>query len=94
MTGPLQGMTGPLHERGEAHALLAAEAERARAGSGRLVLLRGATGTGRTTVLEASSVAAASRGMRVLRARCSPRTPPCRCPRCSNCCALSRSSRT
>lgn len=72
MTGPLEGMTGTLRERGDAHALLAAEAERAHAGNGRLVLLRGATGTGRTAVLEAASVAAAARGMRVLRARCSP----------------------
>ncbi|MEU0073863.1 AAA family ATPase [Streptomyces sp. NPDC006332] len=65
-------MTGPLHEREAAQALLAAEAERARAGNGRLVLLRGATGTGRTAVLEAASVAAAACGMRVLRGRCSP----------------------
>ncbi|MFF0161574.1 AAA family ATPase [Streptomyces sp. NPDC005263] len=65
-------MTGPLHEREAAQALLAAEAERARAGNGRLVLLRGATGTGRTAVLEAASAAAAARGMRVLRGRCSP----------------------
>ncbi|WP_052269780.1 LuxR C-terminal-related transcriptional regulator [Streptomyces sp. MUSC 125] len=50
----------------EAARLLATATERARAGAGRLVLLRGATGTGRTTVLEA----AAEDGMRVLRARC------------------------
>ncbi|MFC4506907.1 AAA family ATPase [Streptomyces vulcanius] len=52
--------------------MLAAEAERARGGSGRLVLLRGATGTGRSAVLEAAAADAAARGMRVLRARCSP----------------------
>ncbi|WP_217171250.1 LuxR family transcriptional regulator [Streptomyces sp. AC512_CC834] len=65
-------MTGPLRERDEAHALLAAEIERARAGTGRLVLLRGASGTGRTAVLETAARHAADRGLRVLRARCSP----------------------
>ncbi|MEU5092526.1 AAA family ATPase [Streptomyces sp. NPDC021356] len=59
-------------EHREAAALLAAKAERARAGSGGLVLLRGATGTGRTTVLEAAARSAAGHGMRVLRARCAP----------------------
>ncbi|MER5977709.1 AAA family ATPase [Streptomyces sp. NPDC001857] len=62
----------PLPEREEAHALLVAETERALAGSGRLVLLRGATGTGRSAVLEAAAAHAAGRGLRVLRARCSP----------------------
>ncbi|MFF8968937.1 ATP-binding protein [Streptomyces sp. NPDC014995] len=65
-------MTGPLREREDARALLASEAERARAGAGRLVLLRGATGTGRSAVLEAAVAHAAERGLRVLRARCSP----------------------
>ncbi|MFD9392183.1 AAA family ATPase [Streptomyces sp. NPDC060000] len=65
-------MTGPLREREDAHALLAAEAERARAGGGRLVLLRGATGTGRSAVLEAAATHATQLGLRVLRARCSP----------------------
>ncbi|MFF9047073.1 AAA family ATPase [Streptomyces parvulus] len=65
-------MTGPLRERDDAHALLAAEVERARAGSGRLVLLRGASGTGRTAVLETAVRHAAGRGLRVLRVRCSP----------------------
>ncbi|WP_432169204.1 AAA family ATPase [Streptomyces sp. 1222.5] len=55
----------------DAARLLAAAAERARAGTGRLVLLRGATGTGRTTVLEAAAEDAAARGMQVMRARCS-----------------------
>ncbi|MEV7342063.1 AAA family ATPase [Streptomyces sp. NPDC093544] len=63
---------GPLRERREAMELLAAEADRARAGSGRLVLLRGATGTGRTALLEAVAEQAQARGTRVLRARCSP----------------------
>ncbi|PWI42146.1 helix-turn-helix transcriptional regulator [Streptomyces sp. ICBB 8177] len=63
---------GRLRERQEALALVATEAARARAGSGRLVLLRGATGTGRTAVLEAVTEDAAARGMLVLRARCSP----------------------
>ncbi|WP_066927560.1 AAA family ATPase [Streptomyces sp. NBRC 110611] len=53
-------------------ALLAAEAARARAGTGRMVLVRGATGTGRTSVLEAAADDATAAGMRVLRARCSP----------------------
>ncbi|WP_405967564.1 AAA family ATPase [Streptomyces sp. NBC_00015] len=65
-------MTGPLREREDAHALLTAEAERARAGGGRLVLLRGATGTGRSAVLEAAAAHATHLGLRVLRARCSP----------------------
>ncbi|MDQ0582333.1 helix-turn-helix transcriptional regulator [Streptomyces rishiriensis] len=65
-------MTGPLREREDAQALLTAEAERARAGQGRLVLLRGATGTGRSAVLEAAAAQATHLGLRVLRARCSP----------------------
>ncbi|MER7057311.1 AAA family ATPase [Streptomyces sp. NPDC000351] len=65
-------MTGPLRERDGAHALLAAETERARTGTGGLVLLRGATGTGRTAVLEAVVRHAADRGLRVLSVRCSP----------------------
>ncbi|MFF4400586.1 LuxR C-terminal-related transcriptional regulator [Streptomyces sp. NPDC001480] len=69
-------MSGPHgdqpREHREAAALLAAGAARARAGSGGLVLLRGATGTGRTTVLEAAAEDAAGHGMRVLRARCAP----------------------
>lgn len=63
--------TPPEHR--DATRLLAAEAAWARAGAGRLVLLRGATGTGRTTVLEAAVTDALAHGMRVLRARCSPR---------------------
>ncbi|MFJ8902180.1 AAA family ATPase [Streptomyces sp. NPDC102370] len=62
----------PLSERDDALRLLAAGAERARAGSGRLVLLRGATGTGRTALLRAAAQQASARGMRVLRARCTP----------------------
>jgi DNA-binding CsgD family transcriptional regulator len=65
-------MTGPLRERDDARALLAAEIERARAGTGRLLLLRGASGTGRTAVLETAARYAADRGLRVLRVRCSP----------------------
>lgn len=61
-----------LPELREAVAVVAAQARRARSGSGRLVLLRGATGTGRTTVLEAAAEEAAEAGMVVLRARCSP----------------------
>ncbi|MFD3308226.1 AAA family ATPase [Streptomyces sp. NPDC058694] len=65
-------MSVALRERREELELVAAEAERARAGSGRLVLLRGATGTGRTALLEAAAEQAEAAGMRVLRARCSP----------------------
>ncbi|MGW2637902.1 LuxR C-terminal-related transcriptional regulator [Streptomyces sp. NPDC001348] len=62
----------PPREHREAAALLNAGVARARAGAGGLVLLRGATGTGRTTALEAAAEYAADQGMRVLRARCSP----------------------
>ncbi|MFD9091566.1 AAA family ATPase [Streptomyces prasinus] len=61
-----------LSERGDVLRMLAASAERACGGSGRLVLLRGATGTGRTALLEAAAEHAATLGMRVLRARCTP----------------------
>ncbi|MGW5673529.1 LuxR C-terminal-related transcriptional regulator [Streptomyces sp. NPDC003860] len=59
-------------EHREAAALLADGAARARAGEGGLVLVRGATGTGRTTVLDAAAQDAAAHGMRVLRVRCAP----------------------
>ncbi|MBF9069845.1 AAA family ATPase [Streptacidiphilus fuscans] len=62
---------GPLCEREDALRLVAAEARRARSGSGRLVLLRGATGTGRSALLEAVAADGTAQGMRVLRARCS-----------------------
>ncbi|MEV5841054.1 LuxR C-terminal-related transcriptional regulator [Streptomyces sp. NPDC051985] len=65
-------MTHPSPELADAMHLLAAEADRTRTGGGRLVLLRGATGTGRTTVLEAAAAHAAALGLRTLRARCSP----------------------
>ncbi|MFC7980375.1 AAA family ATPase [Streptomyces sp. NPDC057336] len=65
-------MTGPLRERDGAQALVAGETERARRGTGGFVLLRGATGTGRTAVLERAARHAADRGLRVLHARCSP----------------------
>ncbi|GGO54441.1 AAA family ATPase [Streptomyces lasiicapitis] len=60
----------PIRDRREAMGLVAAEAGRARSGSGRLVLLRGATGTGRSTLLEAAAEHAEAHGMRVLRVRC------------------------
>ncbi|MEU8790328.1 AAA family ATPase [Streptomyces sp. NPDC048643] len=63
---------GPLRERGDALELVAAEAARARSGTGRLLLLSGATGTGRTALLEAAAGHGETHGMRVLRARCSP----------------------
>ncbi|WP_328495470.1 AAA family ATPase [Streptomyces sp. NBC_00414] len=62
----------PLLERRQTLELVAAEAARARAGTGGLVLLRGATGTGRSALLEAAAEQAEEAGMRVLRARCSP----------------------
>ncbi|MEU6733952.1 LuxR family transcriptional regulator [Streptomyces physcomitrii] len=65
-------MTAPLLEREGAQALLVAEAARAHAGTGRLVLLRGATGTGRTAALERATAQAAALGLRVLSVRCSP----------------------
>ncbi|WP_328922209.1 helix-turn-helix transcriptional regulator [Streptomyces griseoaurantiacus] len=65
-------MPGPLSERTDVLELIAAEAARARAGTGGLVLLRGATGTGRTAVLEAAVRDAEAHGMRVLLARCAP----------------------
>ncbi|MEV6569014.1 AAA family ATPase [Streptomyces kronopolitis] len=64
-------MSRPACALREAARLLATTIERARAGTGRLALLRGATGTGRTTVLETAAEDAAAHGMRVLRARCS-----------------------
>lgn len=64
-------MSRPACPLREAARLLATTIERAHAGTGRLVLLRGATGTGRTTVLENAAEDAAAHGMQVLRARCS-----------------------
>ncbi|MFF8901033.1 AAA family ATPase [Streptomyces lydicus] len=64
-------MSRPASALREAARLLATTIERAHAGIGRLVLLRGATGTGRTTALEAAAEDAAARGVHVLRARCS-----------------------
>ena len=64
-----------LRERREALELLSADATRACAGSGRLVLLRGATGTGRTALLDAATTLGAEQGMRVLRARCAADEP-------------------
>ncbi|MEU3787232.1 AAA family ATPase [Streptomyces sp900129855] len=61
----------PLLEREAGLATVAAEATRACSGSGRLVLLKGATGTGRSALLEAAARHAAAQGMQVLRVRCS-----------------------
>ncbi|MFF2727161.1 LuxR C-terminal-related transcriptional regulator [Streptomyces sp. NPDC058008] len=65
--GPGPASAGLL-ERESALDLLAAEAERAVAGSGRLVLLRAPTGTGRSALLENAAELGADLGMRVLRA--------------------------
>ncbi|MFE7094378.1 AAA family ATPase [Streptomyces erythrochromogenes] len=61
-----------LFERADALALLTSEAQRARAGSGRLLLLRGPTGTGRSSLLRASIRHGADHGMQVLTVSCSP----------------------
>ncbi|MFJ2594870.1 LuxR C-terminal-related transcriptional regulator [Streptomyces erythrochromogenes] len=61
-----------LFERADALALLASEARRARAGSGRLLLFRGPTGTGRSALLRASIRHGADHGMQVLTVSCSP----------------------
>ncbi|MEU6406423.1 LuxR C-terminal-related transcriptional regulator [Streptomyces sp. NPDC046985] len=69
-------MSGPHHDRPSAHreavATLASGVARACSYAGGLVLLRGATGTGRTSVLESAIEDASAHGMRVLRARCAP----------------------
>ncbi|MEU6201749.1 AAA family ATPase [Streptomyces sp. NPDC047061] len=64
-------MPRPASGHRTAVALLRAETDRARGGAGRLVVVRGATGTGRTTVLDAAAEDAAARGIRTLRVRCS-----------------------
>ncbi|WP_441349472.1 ATP-binding protein [Streptomyces sp. RKAG337] len=58
-------------ERESALELLAAEADRAMSGAGRLVLFRAPTGTGRSALLEAAAERGAKLGMRVLRAHAS-----------------------
>lgn len=68
--GPGPGSVGLL-ERESALELLAAEARRAVAGSGRMVLLRAPTGTGRSALLEAAAELGVKLGMRVLRAHAS-----------------------
>ncbi|MFI9100907.1 LuxR C-terminal-related transcriptional regulator [Streptomyces fildesensis] len=60
-----------LLERESALDLLAAETDRAMSGSGRLVLFRAPTGTGRSALLEAAAERGAKLGMRVLRAHAS-----------------------
>ncbi|WP_405692271.1 LuxR C-terminal-related transcriptional regulator [Streptomyces sp. NBC_01185] len=60
-----------LLERESALDLLTAEAHRAMEGSGRLVLFRAPTGTGRSALLEAAAELGARLGMRVLRAHAS-----------------------
>ncbi|MER7399698.1 ATP-binding protein, partial [Streptomyces sp. NPDC000151] len=60
-----------LLERAAALALLSSEAARARAGTGRLLLFRGPTGTGRSALLDAAARHGGQHGMRVLRADCS-----------------------
>ncbi|MFD5748517.1 LuxR C-terminal-related transcriptional regulator [Streptomyces sp. NPDC127033] len=61
-----------LLEREAALDLLAFEAGRSLEGSGRLVVFRGPTGTGRSTLLEAAAALGTKLGMRVLRAHASP----------------------
>ncbi|MFE2918046.1 helix-turn-helix transcriptional regulator [Kitasatospora indigofera] len=70
--GPLPDAARPwLAERTEALARAAEMAERARYGSGGVLLLTGAAGTGRTALLAAVAAGPASAGLGVLRARCS-----------------------
>ncbi|MEV6170830.1 AAA family ATPase [Streptomyces sp. NPDC051954] len=64
-------MFGELLERDAVQALIASETDRVLTGVGHLVLVRGATGTGRTAVLEAAAAHAAHRGLRVRHVRCS-----------------------
>ncbi|WP_338930748.1 AAA family ATPase [Streptomyces netropsis] len=76
MTAPsLQGHTrdhpGALWERTEPLARARTLLGRARAGAGGLLVIRGATGSGRTAVLEAVARDAARTGTTVLHARCS-----------------------
>lgn len=61
-----------LRERRDVLDRVSADAARARAGTGRVVLVCGPTGTGRSALLEAVAARESRRGMRVLRARCSP----------------------
>ncbi|MFB6576073.1 LuxR C-terminal-related transcriptional regulator [Streptomyces sp. NPDC056402] len=72
MPGP--GSAGLL-ERDGALELLAAETDRALNGSGRLVLFRAPTGTGRSALLEVAAEQGAKLGMRVLRAHASADCP-------------------
>lgn len=71
-TPPAPGpVSAGLLERESALELLAAEADRAVSGSGRLVLFRAPTGTGRSALLEAAVERGSALGMRVLRAHAS-----------------------
>ncbi|WKD37558.1 AAA family ATPase [Streptomyces xanthophaeus] len=72
MPGP--GSAGLL-ERDGALELLAAETDRALNGSGRLVLFRAPTGTGRSALLEVAAEQGAKLGMQVLRAHASADCP-------------------
>ncbi|WP_244888256.1 AAA family ATPase [Streptomyces scopuliridis] len=73
MIGNTKGAEQMAHllERDDALELLASELSRASGGRGRLVRLRGASGTGRSALLEAAIGRADSSGFRVLSARCS-----------------------
>ncbi|MFB6557349.1 LuxR C-terminal-related transcriptional regulator [Streptomyces sp. NPDC056400] len=71
---PGPGSAGLL-ERDGALELLAAETDRALNGSGRLVLFRAPTGTGRSALLEVAAEQGAKLGMRVLRAHASADCP-------------------
>ncbi|MFE3143950.1 AAA family ATPase [Streptomyces scopuliridis] len=68
---------GHLLERDDALALLTSEMRRTANGHGRLVVLRGASGTGRSALLEAATEHAKDSGFLALSVRCSPEeTPP------------------
>jgi len=62
-------ITGPLLERSDELARIESALTEARAGRGRLVVVEGPAGIGKTSLLTAARAAAAESGMRVLRSR-------------------------
>ena len=62
-------VTGPLLERSDELARIESALTDARLGRGRLVVVEGPAGIGKTALLDAARTASAASGMRVLRAR-------------------------
>ena len=62
-------VTGQLLERSEELARIGSALAEARSGRGRLVVVEGPAGIGKTALLAAARTAAADEGMRVLRSR-------------------------